>query len=178
MAINATVIKVDLNISNIDDHYYQSHSLTVAKHPSENDNRMLLRILAFALYASDTLEFTRGLSTDEEPDLWQRNLIEDIELWIELGQPDEKRLRKASHKADKVVVLSYGDRASQTWWAANHNKLSQLNNLSVLEIDSESYDQLADFSQRHIQLNVTIQDKTLFISDDQRTLEITPKVLS
>jgi len=177
MAISATVIKADLNISNIDDHYYQSHHLTLAKHPSENDTRMILRLIAFALYASDTLEFTRGLSSDDEPELWQKNLIDDIELWIELGQPDEKRLRKACHKADQVVVFSYGDNASKSWWSANQGKLSQLKNLRVIEMDSESYEQLEQFAQRHIQLNFTMQDKTLFISDDNHSMEWSPVIL-
>lgn len=177
MAISATVIKADLNISNIDDHYYQTHHLTLAKHPSENDTRMMLRLIAFGLYADNTLEFTRGLSSDDEPELWQKNLIDDIELWIELGQPDEKRLRKACHKADQVVVFSYGERASQSWWSNNQGKLSQLENLTIIEMDTETYEQLQPFAQRHIKLNLTIQDKTVFISDDLHSLEWSPNIL-
>ena len=99
MALSATICKADLNIVDMDRHYYQQHSLTVAQHPSENDERLMIRLLAFALHADEFLSFTKGLSTDDEPDLWQKSLSGEIELWIELGLPSEKRLKKACGRA-------------------------------------------------------------------------------
>ena len=105
MAIKSTVIKLDLTISDMDRDYYQQHSLTMAMHPSETEQRLILRTIAFTLFAREGLQFTKGLSEDSQPDLWQKNLIDDIDLWIDLGHPDEKRIRKACHKAKEVVIF-------------------------------------------------------------------------
>jgi uncharacterized protein YaeQ len=96
MALKATVVKAELQVSDMDRHYYASHNLTLAQHPSETDERLMVRLLAFALNADERLEFGKGLSSDDEPDLWRRDYTGDIELWIDLGQPDESRIRKAS----------------------------------------------------------------------------------
>ena len=93
MAPKATVIKAELQVTDLDRHYYASHNLTLAQHPSETDERLMVRLLAFALHADERLEFGRGLSDEDEPALWKRNYSDEIELWIELGQPDESRLR-------------------------------------------------------------------------------------
>src|SRR6056297_2009370 len=108
MALKATIFKAALNIADMDRHYYGDHQLTLAQHPSETAERLMVRLLAFALNASETLTFTKGISTDDEPDLWQKSLSDDIELWIELGLPNESRLRKACGRAQRVIVYAYG----------------------------------------------------------------------
>src|SRR5512147_3279852 len=106
MALKSTIFKAELQISDMDRNYYGSHSLTIARHPSETDERMMVRLLAFALHANEGLAFGRGLSTDDEPDLWQRDLTGAIRLWIDVGLPDEKLLRRACGRADEVVVYA------------------------------------------------------------------------
>ena len=104
MALSATIYKVELTISDMDRHYYETHKLTVAKHPSETDRRLMVRLLAFALNAHENLEMTKGLSTDEEPDIWQKSLSDELELWITLGMPPEKTLRQSCGKAGQVAI--------------------------------------------------------------------------
>ena len=99
MSPKSTVMKVELQVSDMDRHYYASHALTLAQHPSETDLRLLVRLLAFALYADERLEFGRGLSDEDEPTLWRRDYTGAVEQWIELGQPDESRLRRAAGRA-------------------------------------------------------------------------------
>src|SRR5680860_958910 len=117
MALKATIFKATLNIADMDRHYYADHQLTLAQHPSENDERMMIRLLAFALNAREGLEFTKGLSTDDEPELWQKSLSDEIELWIELGLPDESRLRKACNRSKQVILYTPygGTRTSPNW---------------------------------------------------------------
>ena len=119
MAVGAKVHKVELQVSDLDRHHYGTHPLVLAQHPSETDERVMLRVLAYALFADERLEFGRGLSTDDEPDLWRRDLTGAIEQWIELGQPDESRVRKACGRAREVVVITYGGRAADLWWEKN-----------------------------------------------------------
>jgi uncharacterized protein YaeQ len=116
MALNATIYKAELQVSDMDRHYYATHALTLARHPSETEERLMVRLLAFALYADERLEFGKGLSADDEPDLWRKDYSGDIQQWIELGQPDEARIRKACGRAEQVVVINYGGRAADVWW--------------------------------------------------------------
>ena len=111
MALKATVHKAELQVSDMDRHYYASHNLMLAQHPSETDQRLMVRLLVFALFADERLEFGRGISTDDEPDLWRKSLTGEIEQWIELGQPDESRIRKACGRAREVVLVGYGGRS-------------------------------------------------------------------
>ncbi len=173
MALKSTICKCELNISDLNRHYYQTHSLRVAQHPSENDTRMLLRILAFACFADEQLEFTKGLSTDEEPDLWRKELSGVLDLWLELGQPDEKRLRKACGLAKRVVVISYGDGSANVWWQQNEALYQRFKNLSVYNVNSEDYDQLGQFVERNMELTATIEDDKVWLADQQHSLEVT-----
>ena len=104
MAQKSTIYKAELSISDMDRHYYETHKLTVAKHPSETDERLMVRLLAFALSAREQLEFSKGLSSDDEPDVWEKSLSGEIELWITLGLPSEKIVRQSCGKAREVVV--------------------------------------------------------------------------
>src|SRR6266542_2837271 len=112
MATNATIFKATLHIADMDRQYYEDHSLTLARHPSETDERMMVRLLAFAMHAHEALSFGRGLSTEDEPDLWQKDLTGLIERWIEVGQREEKNIRQACGRAKQVVIYTYGGRAA------------------------------------------------------------------
>ncbi|MGF2735491.1 YaeQ family protein [Marinobacter sp. DUT-1] len=174
MALKATVFKATLNIADMDRHYYADHHLTLARHPSETDERMMVRLLAFVLNADEHLEFTRGLSTDDEPELWQKSLSDEIELWIELGLPDESRLRKACNRAQKVVLYTYGGRAVSLWWEKNQNKLSRFNNLTVIDLPQEGTEALAGLAERTMSLQCTIQDGEVGIGNENTLANLTP----
>ena len=177
MALKATIYKADLNIADIDRHYYADHALTIAQHPSETDVRMMLRLLAFARHAHEYLEFGRGLSTEDEPDLWQKDLTGKIELWIDLGQPDERRLRKASGRSQQVVVYTYGGRGMKPWWEQNSDKFARIENLQVFNVSPESSEALARMAKRTMQLQCTIQDEQLWFSDEKDRVEVVIEVL-
>lgn len=177
MALKSTIYKVNLQIADMDRNYYHDHNLTVARHPSETDERMMLRLLVFALNAHGELMFTRGLSTDNEPDLWQKNLSGDIELWIDLGQPDEKRIRKACGLSRQVHIYCYSGSSADIWWKQNQDKLQRFENLSVLNIKHEAVKELAKLSQRTMELHCTTQDKTCWLGNDELTVEVRPVTL-
>jgi uncharacterized protein YaeQ len=176
MAIKATVFKAALQIADMDRHYFGEHSLTLARHPSETDERMMVRLLAFALYAGDALIFANGMSSDEEPDLWQKDLTGSIELWIEVGLPDERAIRRASGRSDKVVVISYG-RAAAIWWNENSDKLQRLNNLTVLNLATEATQALAALASRNMQMQCTVQEGHVMVTSDAGMIEIEPMIL-
>ena len=176
MAAKATIFKADLQVVDMDRNYYQEHALTLARHPSETDERMMLRLLAFAHNASDTLTFTRGLSSSDEPDLWQKDLTGAIERWIELGQPDEKRLRKACGRSQQVLVYCYSGNSAGIWWQQNSAALANIKNLAVLNIPAEKSKALAQLAQRNMQLQATLQDGEIWIADSESNVEVTPGI--
>lgn len=172
MALKATIFKAELQIADMDRHYYNSHSLTIAQHPSETDERMMVRVLAFALYANEQLAFTKGISTDEEPDLWQKSLSDEIELWIELGQPDEKRLRKAAGRARQVVIVTYNSRSAAVWRKQMQDALAKLSNVTVRSLNNETVEALGKLAQRNMSLQCTIQDGDISLADEQQQVSI------
>ena len=172
MALKATICKAELQITDLDRDYYQAHSLTIAQHPSETDERMMLRILAFTLNASEALSFTRGISTDDEPDIWKKNLSGEIELWIDLGQPDDKRVRKACGRAHKVIIYTYKERSAGIWWNQVQDKLARFHNLSVIHLQVAEPDTLGQMSRRNMQFQCTIQDGTIWMSDETHNIEV------
>ncbi|MEN3809838.1 YaeQ family protein [Chromobacterium piscinae] len=174
MALTATIYKATLTLSDMDRGYYATHPLTLAQHPSETLERMMLRIAAFALNASETLAFTRGLCADDEPELWQKNYADEIELWVDLGEPDEKRLKKACSRSERVVLYSYGGRASEVWWGQNEGKLARLDKLEVFRIDFDALQSLAALATRSMQLTATIQDGQLWLSYGDQTILLEP----
>ena len=177
MALKATIFKVDLALADIDRNLYANYALTLARHPSENDQRMMVRLLAFMLYADDSLAFGKGLSTDEEPDLWSRDLTGVIDRWIVVGQPDERWLRKASGRAARVVVLSYGGRVAEMWWEQNRATLVRLPNLTVLRIAAHSTQALAALAQRAMSLQCMVQDGELLITGEGNAIRLQPEVV-
>lgn len=174
MATSSTINKVSLNIADMDRHYYQNHELTVAQHPSETDFRFMIRLIAFMANASERLCFTKGLNSDDEPELWQKTLTDDIELWIELGQPDEKRIRKACGRATQVIVYTYHERKAKAWWAQQQEKYQRFGNLTVLHINAEGIDAMI---KRSMQLQCNIQDSEIYLTDDHSNLTITLNTL-
>src|SRR3990167_3534925 len=123
MCLKSTIFKAKVQVADMDRHYYNEHSLIIARHPSETDERMMVRLLAFALHANDTLSFANGLSEPDEADLWQKDFTGDIELWIDVGQPNEKLIRKACGRSKQVVIYSYGGQVADSWWSQSSNKL-------------------------------------------------------
>ena len=170
MAINSTIIKVSLNIADMDRHYYQNHDLTVAQHPSETDFRLMVRLIAFMVNANERLSFTKGLCSDDEPELWQKTLTGDIDLWIDLGQPDEKRIRKACGRAKQVIIYTYHERKAKVWWQQQQKKLQRFSNLSVWHINAQGVDSML---KRTMQLQCNIQDGEIYLNDDNSNFNIT-----
>jgi uncharacterized protein YaeQ len=175
MALKSTIFKTRLGVSDLDRHYYAEHQLTLARHPSETDERMMVRLLAFALFADERLEFGRGLSTEDEPALWLRDYAGNIKLWVEVGLPDERTVRRAAGRAEQVVVLAYGGRAADVWWAKEGAALSRLDKLQVLALDANESAALADLAERGMDLQGTIQDGHVLLSDGVRTVAIEPR---
>ncbi|MBY5921779.1 YaeQ family protein [Ferrimonas balearica] len=178
MALKATVFKARVQLSDMDRHVYLDQSLTMARHPSETDLRMMVRLLAWAVYGDERLEFTRGLCADDEPELWQKSYSEEIELWIDLGMPEETRVRKACTRAKQVVVFAYGDRAVPVWWEKHKGKFSRFDNLKVWFIPGEQGDALAAMAERTMDLAITISDGEVSVSGGDHYVTLTPQALN
>jgi len=175
MALKSTIFKAKLQIANLDRNCYQNHALTVARHPSETDERMMARILAFVLYADPALIFGKGLSSEDEPDLWRKDLTGAIELWIEVGLPDEKRIRRACGRARQVVVLTYGGRVADMWWQQNKAALQRQDNLAIINLAAEESRALAALAARGMQLQCTLQEGELWLIVDGENTRIAPE---
>jgi uncharacterized protein YaeQ len=173
MAQKATIFKADLSVADMDRNHFATYALTLARHPSETDERMMVRLLAFALHADDALAFGRGLASEDEADLTQRDLTGAIQLWIDVGLPDEKSLRKASGRAARVVVYAYGGRAVDLWWTKNLETFERLANFSAFQVPPESSRALARLAARTMQLQCTVQDGQLWFSNATETIAIT-----
>jgi uncharacterized protein YaeQ len=176
MAVGATTFKVELSISDMDRHYYATHTLTLARHPSETNERLMVRLLAFALHADERLLFGKGLSSDDEPDLWRKDRTGEIDEWIEVGQPDEQRIRKACGRSRHVVVVNYGGRAADIWWEKNKAALARSRNLTVVDIPAPSVSALAALSERNMQLQCLIQDRHVQMLGAGAAVSIDPVV--
>ncbi len=172
MALKATIFKAELNIADMDRQYYGDHQLTIAQHPSETHERMMLRLLVFALNATENLSFTKGISTDDEPDIWLKNLTNEIDLWIELGLPDEKRLRKACGRSKQVKLYNYGSRSSSIWWQQNCAKLTRLSNLDIFDVPDETLNQMGSLAVKSMKLQCTIQDGEIWINNDNESIHL------
>ena len=177
MALKATVCKAELHIADMERGYYHDHAVTVARHPSETDERMMVRLLAFALNADEALAFGAGLSTDDEPDLWRKDLTGNIETWIDVGLPDDKRVRKACGRAGQVFVYSYGGRAAELWWQQVGDKLARSNKLTVINLPQAGTQALARLAARNMQLQYTIQDGQVWVADDRESVQLDPQTI-
>jgi len=177
MALKSTICKAELSVADIDRSYYRDHVLTIARHPSETDERMMVRLLAFALHADERLAFGRGLSTEDEPDLWQRDLTGAIERWIDVGLPDEREVRKACGRAREVRVLAYGGRAVELWWQGAREKLERQDRLAVSEVPIDASRALSTLAGRSMRLQVTIQEGHVFVADGATSVPVDLRVL-
>jgi uncharacterized protein YaeQ len=181
MALKSTIYKANLHLADMDRQVYGEHALTLALHPSETEERLMVRVLAFALQVPadelhGTLQFARGLSDTDEPDLWRKDLTEQLMQWIEVGQPDDRRLAKACARADRVAIYAYGS-AVPVWWAGIENKLTRLRNLDVWRLLPEQAQALAGLAQRSMQLQVQVQDGHVWISNEHGSVELQPQAL-
>ena len=178
MALNATTYRIELSISDMDRGYYATHTLTLARHPSETDERLMVRLLAFALRADERLLFGKGISSDDEPDLWRKDLTGDILEWIDLGQPDEQRIRRACGRARQVIIMNYSGRGADIWWEKNRTALGRSKNLTVIDIAVPAVDALAAMATRNMRLQCLIQDRQvqLFGEDSAGAVTIEPNV--
>lgn len=181
MALKSTVYKATLQVADMDRSHYRDHALTLALHPSETEERLMMRVLAHALQApggdDDTpLQQARGLSDSDEPDLWQHDRTGVLLHWIEVGQPDDRRLAKASGRAERVTIYSYAA-STPVWWKALADKVARLSNLAVWQIDAGASQSLAELAHRSMQLQVTVQDGLVWVSDGTRTVELHPQAL-
>lgn len=158
-------------------HYYRDHTLTLARHPSETDERLMVRLLAFALHAHELLEFGQGMTADDEADVWLKDLTGSIQLWIDVGIPDEKLIRKACGRSNQVVVYCYGGRVVDKWFAQNSTQFARLNNLSIFNLPVANTHALAKLAQRNMSLQCTIQDGQVWLSDGAVSVPVERMVL-
>jgi len=177
MAIKATVYKANLQIADMERHYYKDHTLTLAKHPSETDERLMVRLLAFALHAQEYLEFGQGMTADDDADLWLKDLTGAIELWIDVGIPDEKLIRKACGRSNQVIVYCYGGRVADMWFAQNSSQFARQKNLTIINLPVSSTQALAKLAQRNMSLQCTIQDGQVWLSDGAASVQVERTVL-
>jgi len=173
MAQKSTIYKVELSVSDMDRHYYETHKLTIAKHPSETDERLMVRVLAFALNAHEHLEMTKGLSSDDEPDIWQKSLNGELELWVALGLPSEKIVRQSSGKSKQVIVYGYGSTA-EMWWDKIKNSTTRFDNLKVVNLAQSDTQNLAELANRSMKVQVNIQEGDVMLSVDDSIVYVTP----
>jgi uncharacterized protein YaeQ len=177
MALGATIHRVELELADIDRGVYGSHALTLARHPSETTERLMLRLLAWAMHADERLAFGRGISSEEDPDLWLRADDGTIPLWMEVGLPEERRLRKAASRAESVKVIAYGGRGVGVWRERLADAFARIAALQVTEITAEESRGLEALCSRNMKLHCTIQDGQIVIGDDTRSLIVTPRQL-
>jgi len=176
MALKATIFRAEVQVADMERNYYGTHALTLARHPSENDERMMVRVLAFALNAHEGLVFGSSIGNDDEPDLWLKDLTGAIRLWIDVGLPDEKRIRRACGRSGQVVVYSYG-RGTDLWWKQSGEKLARSGNLTVIHLPQADTQAIAKFADRNMKLRsmklfCTIQDGQVWLADQDETVQV------
>lgn len=176
MALKSTIYKATIHLSDMDRHYYDTINLTIAQHPSETELRVMTRIVAFILNAHESLSFGKGLSDEDEAALWQINYSDEIEVWIELGQPDEKRLKKACNKAKHTHLYGYSS-PFDVYWKQNTNKLAQYNNLTVERFNYETLEKITALLERNIEIQASIQDGQLWLTIGDETILLEKETL-
>ncbi len=177
MALKSTIFKATLSISDLNRNYYEEHSLTLARHPSETDQRMMFRLAAYVLNAEEHLEYTRGISGEDEPDLWEKSLNGEIKHWIDLGQPDEKRIRQACAKALKVTIYTYQKNAALPWYESIKNKILRFNNLEIVHLATMEGAEIESLVDRSMKLSCTIQEDQIWFDNGRANLRLEYKAL-
>jgi uncharacterized protein YaeQ len=171
VSTKSTIIKAQLQVNNMDRKHFHAHSLTLARHPSETDERLMVRLLAFALHAHEGPQFARGMAFDE-PDLWCKDLTGTIELWITVGQPDDQQMRRACGRARQVVIYTYSGRGAQVWWQKNGPGAARSRNLTVVDLSAEATQALGNLAQQGMQLQCFIQDGEIQMLGDEVAVAI------
>ena len=171
MATKATIYKALLNIANMDTNYYNEHNLTLALHPSETEQRLMARVIAFVLNANEDLGFCKGISEDDEPDLWEKDLDGSIKLWIDLGQPDEKRIKKACGRSDKVIVYTYQENMAEPWFKQIENNINRFKNLSIIHLNID--EEIEELAKRGMVLQCNISDEELTLISNDKDVVVT-----
>ena len=171
MALKPTIYKFRISLTDMNRDYYDSFNLTVAQHPSETEQRMMARIMAFCINASPELEFTKGLSSIEEPDLWQKSLDDQILEWVDVGEPDPERVKKATRLSKSVRVFSFNTK-SNVWWEQNKGKFGYLK-AQIVRLDNDGIEQLAAMTQRTMDLSVMLSGNSAFVNSDTQSAEVT-----
>lgn len=184
MALKSTVFKATLQVADIDHAYYADHALTLARHPSETDQRLMVRLCALALQAcklqslcagDGNLNFGAGLSDPDEPDVVLRDFTGAVRLWVEVGQPEDKALLKACAKADEVVLYCFSQSA-ELWWRSMQGKLLRPQNLRIYRLPAPACQALVPMVRRNMQLQATIQEGHLLLSDGQFSVVLEPEL--
>ena len=176
MALKSTIHKVRLTLSNLNIHHYNDYSLTIAKHPSENDLRMMVRLLAFCLSAQEEIQFTKGLGTDTEPDLWKINHDGSIEHWIELGLPDERHIRQICSKARKVSIYTYHGNQALQWFESVENKLQRFDHLNIVHFIISDSHSLEAFTGKGMNLSISVEDNEIWVSNETERICVEFKI--
>jgi uncharacterized protein YaeQ len=176
MALKPTIYKAQVELADSDRNCFESLSLTIALHPSETLERMAARLLAYCLNTARGLEFTKGLSTANEPDLWRHADSGEIEQWIEIGQPEEPRLRKACGKAGEVKLYAFG-KSADTWWKINGSAIAALPRIEVWQFAWEDVQALAALLDRTMQLNISVVGGVIYVDNGQGSVSLEPRLL-
>lgn len=169
MALKATILKANIQLADMDKNYYDTLNLTLAQHPSETTQRLMVRLMAYVLNAHEDLQFGKGVSDEEEAAIWQINYSDEIALWVELGQIEEKRIKKACNKADKAILYCYGS-STKVWWDNNAQKLSQYKNLKIEQFSLETTAALEALVSRNMDFQCSIQDGQLWLTSGETSL--------
>jgi uncharacterized protein YaeQ len=176
MALKATIYKARVDLADMDRQVYGEYSLTLARHPSETDERMMVRLLAFALNVPENndrgnLELARDMWEPDEPGLWQKDFTGQLVHWIEVGQPDEKRISRVCSRSERVSVYSFSS-STPVWWSGIGNRLTRMQNLAVWRIPESQSAQLAALARRTMDLHVSIQDSAVWVTEGAHSFEI------
>lgn len=170
MALKPTIYKQRISLSDLERSYYDTVNLTLALHPSETQQRLMARVMAFLLNAQERLTFTKGLSSIEEPDIWSKQMDDQISLWIEVGEPDVDRIKKATHKSDQVKVYSFNTKAD-VWWQQNASKLESMK-VAIYRFESAGINRLSELLERTMDYSVTITGESAYVATQEGECEV------
>ena len=170
MAIKPTIYKLKISLSDLNRNYYDTLNLTLAQHPSETVERMMVRVLAYCINAEERLAFAKGLNSDDEPDIWAKTLDEQISLWIDVGEPSLERIKKASRQTDALKIYCFNSKAD-VWWTQAQEKISRMNAL-IFQFQWQEIQALAAMVQRTMELSVTITGNSAYVATELGECEI------
>ena len=163
MALQATIYNFDIELADSDRGVYESLALRIARHPSESEDHLIARLLAYLLEFVDGIAFSRGISDPDEPAIAVRDLTGAIDTWIEVGTPDATRLHKASKAARRVAVYTHKD-PRQFLNRLAGEKIHRADRLELYAIDRALVSGLVARLDRRVAFSVSVVDRELFIA--------------